>query len=357
MPEPPLPDAPARPLDGHKGTFGTVIVVGGCATMPGAPAICAGAALRAGAGLVKLATDSATLLAALSIEPSATGLILDGADSIDGADAKGDAVLAIGPGFGDAHDVDRLVLDLLGGNRRIVLDADGLNALARFGKPRPGGATAVLTPHPGEFRRLADAAGVDPDGTTPEARPANGAALARHHRAVVVLKGRQTVITDGQRTALNKTGNPAEARELRERGRQGVDLLGAELHHHRRDGRRLVLVLGRSAGAPGVRQARAQQHEVAGAEGLDARADHALPAAALDPRQLHLRVAVPGRVEARGLEALDHHGPPRPRLHVLALGLHGVSIACSRGGGARQRRFSTLFRGPPPRISPPRPPY
>ena len=211
MPEPPLPDAPARPLDGHKGTFGTVIVVGGCATMPGAPAICAGAALRAGAGLVKLATDSATLLAALSIEPSATGLILDGADSIDGADAKGDAVLAIGPGFGDAHDVDRLVLDLLGGNRRIVLDADGLNALARFGKPRPGGAPAVLTPHPGEFRRLAEAAGVDPDGTTPEARPANGAALARHHRAVVVLKGRQTVITDGQRTALNPTGNPALA--------------------------------------------------------------------------------------------------------------------------------------------------
>ncbi|MBA3938148.1 MAG: hypothetical protein H0X38_11845, partial [Planctomycetes bacterium] len=73
---PPLPALPHRPKDGHKGTFGTVVVIGGCATMLGAPCFCALGALRSGAGLVRLAVPSALLLPALSLVPSAIGIEL-----------------------------------------------------------------------------------------------------------------------------------------------------------------------------------------------------------------------------------------------------------------------------------------
>ena len=99
---PPLPD---RPIDGHKGTFGTVIVVGGSPAMIGAPALCASAALRSGAGLAKVACDASILPFVLSIEPGATGIALsndprDLRDRLDESDPSQTAVLAVGPGLG-----------------------------------------------------------------------------------------------------------------------------------------------------------------------------------------------------------------------------------------------------------------
>ncbi|MFO0081306.1 MAG: hypothetical protein ACK55O_01685, partial [Phycisphaerales bacterium] len=82
-----VPRPPARPIDGHKGTFGTVIVVGGCADgtslMLGAPALSAHAALRVGAGLAKLIVPREIALAALTLCPSATAATLTTRSSAD----------------------------------------------------------------------------------------------------------------------------------------------------------------------------------------------------------------------------------------------------------------------------------
>src|SRR5207248_1265430 len=89
-----VPAAPARPDDAHKGTFGTVIVVAGSPTMPGAAAMVAMAALRAGAGLARIAAPQAVLTTAITIEPSATGIALSArgaAAMIERADREGKA--------------------------------------------------------------------------------------------------------------------------------------------------------------------------------------------------------------------------------------------------------------------------
>jgi NAD(P)H-hydrate epimerase len=205
------PTPPPRPVDGHKGTFGTVIVVGGSATMIGAPAIAASAALRSGAGLVKLAAPGPVLPFAITIEPSATGIILDGDDPtpIDEADPGASAVLAIGPGLGSGR--DDLLRNLLASRRRVVLDADGLNTLARFGEPARRDAALILTPHPGEFKRLAEPLGIAASPTDPDQRPDAAAALAQSHGAIVVLKGARTVVSDAKRCFVNNTGNVAMA--------------------------------------------------------------------------------------------------------------------------------------------------
>ncbi len=220
MPPITAPPPPRRPEEGHKGTFGTVIVIGGSPTMLGAPALTASAAFRSGAGLVKLAMSPALLPYAIGIEPSATGIALPddpdaAATAIDEADADGHAVLAVGPGMGLGDSAARLLALLLAGKRHMVIDADGLNLLAATGQPRTRSASreplAVLTPHPGEFRRLAKPLGIVEDPTDPDARPAGAAKLAEAHGAVVVLKGRHTIVTDGTRLYRNDTGNVALA--------------------------------------------------------------------------------------------------------------------------------------------------
>jgi len=214
---------PDRPADAHKGTFGTVIIVGGSPAMMGAPALCAAAALRSGAGLVKIATAPIVLAVALAVEPGATGIPLDdlsddadaSAGRIDEADPDASAVLAVGPGLGRTAGAGRLVMRLLeAGGRAVVLDADGLNHLAATGKAAlrpPKTGPLVLTPHPGEFARLAKPLGITHSPTDPNTRPAAAAALAQAHGAVVLLKGPHTVVTDGHRLYVNQTGNPALA--------------------------------------------------------------------------------------------------------------------------------------------------
>ena len=209
-----VPAPPPRPVDAHKGTFGTVIVVGGCPTMIGAPALTASAALRSGAGLVKIASAPQVVPLAITIEPGATGIMLpQDSDKVsavlDEADPDGCAVLAVGPGMGREATAGSIVKSLWAGKRAMVVDADGLNLLAASGVTGSAGGPVVLTPHPGEFRRLASAAGLDDDPTDADARPLAAARLARAYHAVVVLKGRHTVVSNGQRIYINTTGNPA----------------------------------------------------------------------------------------------------------------------------------------------------
>jgi NAD(P)H-hydrate epimerase len=214
---------PDRPADGHKGTFGTLIIVGGSCAMLGAPALAAMAGLRGGAGLVRLAVPCDVLGHCLTIEPAATGLPLptrggelDGEAAaqtvLDNIDHK--TVLAIGPGLGTGRAQQRLIEKLIDtATRPVVVDADGLNNLAQLSRSdRPGQAPPlVLTPHPGEYRRLAEAAGIDADPVDPATRPDAAEQLARHYQAVVVLKGRNTIIARHDGHVINQTGNPALA--------------------------------------------------------------------------------------------------------------------------------------------------
>jgi len=212
-----IPTAPDRPADAHKGTFGTVVAVGGSVGMIGAPALAAGSALRIGCGLARIATDAALLHHCLTIEPSATGLVLNVAGDrnagidIDNRTDEND-VLAIGPGMGVGRIQQAFIEEVLRQPRRVVLDADGLNNLAQLPDPATlPRCPLVMTPHPGEFRRLAHAAYVKGDPTDPNDRPRLAKEMATAYNAVVVLKGNRTVVSDGQRTFTNQTGNPALA--------------------------------------------------------------------------------------------------------------------------------------------------
>jgi NAD(P)H-hydrate epimerase len=216
-----LPQLPDRPADAHKGTFGTVVVIGGSPQMIGAPALAASAALRSGTGLVRIMTREDVLPFCLTIEPSATGLAMPAGQALsDFARQFGsldqtiddNAVLAIGPGIGVGEEQQELLRLLLRLGRRSVIDADGLNNLAHMDDPaRAVRGPVVLTPHPGEFRRLASPSGIDGDPTDPQQRQDLAARLAQRCHAVVVLKGAGTVISDGQRCHVNDTGNPSLA--------------------------------------------------------------------------------------------------------------------------------------------------
>jgi NAD(P)H-hydrate epimerase len=224
-----VPKLPQRPAEGHKGTFGTVCVLGGQAAgatprvMIGAPALTATAALRSGCGLAVLAMPAPILPHALAIAPSATGLALP----VDGAVAlRPSAVaalldqylhsfhaLAIGPGLGAEPPQQQVVLRLVTQDAvPMVIDADAINALAATPDvARDLRAPAILTPHPAEFRRLAARVSVDGDPVDAASRPEATAALARRLGCVVVLKGPGTVVSSGIETWTATTGNVALA--------------------------------------------------------------------------------------------------------------------------------------------------
>lgn len=216
-------EIPARAADGHKGTFGTVLVVGGQAAdgrvMIGGPAFSARAALRSGCGLAVLAMPESILAAGLTIAPGATGIALPldahgaldasaAAESIDRYAQKAHAI-AIGPGLGADVPQQQLVIRLLAQSEApIILDADGLNALAAIPDFQLDiAAPLIVTPHPGEFRRLAESLSIKGDPTDDEQRPDLAAHLAQRLGAVVVLKGARTVVTDGHRVHVSTAGN------------------------------------------------------------------------------------------------------------------------------------------------------
>jgi len=194
-------DLPDRPSDGHKGTFGTVVVLAGSLGLTGAAYLGATAAARSGAGLVKLlvAETIYPILAVKCTEVMATPVpeVAPGAvghaayDSILRQLATA-SVGIIGPGLGRDSSTWRLVLDLaLHAKCPLVIDADGLNALAVSPRAKGKlGKNRVLTPHPGELARLmsktADAINADRESAARKA--------AKEWGAIVVLKGAHTVV-------------------------------------------------------------------------------------------------------------------------------------------------------------------
>lgn len=217
---------PARPRDGHKGTFGHVLVVAGSRGMTGAAVLAARGALRSGAGLVTVAvpTSQQHVVAGHLVEGMTLGL----PESTSGfvrADAVGALLaahekrsftaLAVGPGLGSGPETGRAVLGMLSSLKiPAVLDADALNLLALHPRGEVKtlvagrGAPVVFTPHPGEMARLlrrkADAVNAD--------RPAAARDLTEELGGVCLLKGRRTVIAGGGRLWVNPTGNAGLAK-------------------------------------------------------------------------------------------------------------------------------------------------
>ncbi len=211
-----LPQVPPRAANAHKGDFGQALIVGGSCGMSGAVALAGMAALRGGAGTVRLAVPDVCLHTVAGFEPSymTAPLPADANGRLDGSAhqrivelAETATVVACGPGLGRSDELDKLVGRLYRElPRPMVFDADALNALATqpevLSTPP---AVRILTPHPGEFARLIG-------------RPLEGAdrelaavELAARCGVVVVLKSHQTLVTDGRRQTKNTTGNPGMA--------------------------------------------------------------------------------------------------------------------------------------------------
>src|SRR5688500_4589466 len=246
-----VPGLPERPVEGHKGMFGRVLVVGGNEGMIGAPAFAGAAALRMGAGLVQLAVPRSILAAALSITPECIGIGLGKASAKDDllkAAELADAVI-IGPGLGRTPEAEARVVRLVRLDKPMVIDADGLNILAAM-KKWPGffKARAVLTPHPGEMKRLAKLIGRDDVPTDEAGRTDIAAELARAVGQVVVLKGHRTVVTDGRRVYVNQSGDSTLSKAgtgdvlsgivgtLLAQGVDGFDAASIGVHLHGRAG-------------------------------------------------------------------------------------------------------------------------
>ncbi|APW62942.1 NAD(P)H-hydrate dehydratase [Paludisphaera borealis] len=215
-----IPSLAPRPADSHKGRFGSILVVAGSRGMAGAAALAGASALRSGAGLVRVATAAEVNATVASFEPSymTYPLPCDEEGVISFRSSQGVLerlmekvdVVAVGPGLGQSDDVRALVRWLItSAGKTLVLDADALNALdgdvSVF-----GGLTqpAVVTPHPGEFARLV---GVSVDRIQGDRENQAASLASRFGHLVVVLKGNGTVVTDGSRIYVNRTGNPGMA--------------------------------------------------------------------------------------------------------------------------------------------------
>ena len=207
-----------RRKDSHKGDFGTALAICGARGMSGAAVIAASAAVRCGAGIVKCAVPEGICGIVAGYMPEymvypmpqteSGGLSIRAYDEIIELANKCDAVL-IGCGLGSDVQTANLVKSLLKKiNKPIVLDADGINAIADdISILKKMSAPAVLTPHPGEMARLC--------GVTSKEIQSNRFKYAREfaqeNDIILLLKGANTIVACGDTAYINLTGSPAMA--------------------------------------------------------------------------------------------------------------------------------------------------
>ena len=222
---------PPRPVDAHKGTFGTALIVAGSLNYVGAAALAGQSAGRSGAGLVTLAPPQSIqpILATRLVEatylplPDEAGALTPAAVELVRAKATDVDALLVGPGLGQANSTAAFIWDLLAEADSLpplILDADALNILAKqeqWWKLLP--PNCILTPHPGEMGRLTGKSAKDIQA----ARLEIAAQMAVKWNQVVLLKGAHTIIAapDGRMMVL-PFANPALAK-----GGSGDVLAGA----------------------------------------------------------------------------------------------------------------------------------
>ncbi|MDB5350399.1 MAG: yjeF-like protein hydroxyethylthiazole kinaserelated protein [Planctomycetota bacterium] len=214
-----IPKLKPRDAAGHKGDYGTVMVLGGGRGMAGAAALAGAGALRSGAGKVRIACPFEVQPTVAQFEPSYMAYPLqdDGAGHIDFPACAADlerlvnssTVLVVGPGLGTTDKTRALMRWVLESvTLPTIIDADGLNCLEHqadllHNLKRP----VIVTPHPKEFSRIS---GVPVEAVQAD-REAHAVELAQHDHLIVVLKGSGTIVTDGTRVYTNRTGNPGMA--------------------------------------------------------------------------------------------------------------------------------------------------
>ena len=210
-----LPQLPPREAASHKGDYGRAVLIGGSPGMTGAIGLAGMGALRGGAGLVTLGVPTACQQVVAAYEPSyMTWALTD-----DSQGRLGTAALellqerqadftcwACGPGLGRSDALVELVAWLYENlEQPLIIDADAIYALGQREEAlaAPAGPR-ILTPHPGEFQYLKPADERTSDETL-------ASELAQTYQVVIVLKGHQTLVTDGQQSFCNDTGNPGMA--------------------------------------------------------------------------------------------------------------------------------------------------
>ncbi len=210
---------PDRPRHAHKGDFGKVFVLAGSRGLSGAAAMVGEAVLRTGAGMVTVGCPASVLPIIASHRAEVMTLALpETADGCLSEDALSEAlkgtewadVVVIGPGLGLDNETTRLIEAYVPQvNKPIVVDADGLNHLARSERLKSAlSRKSIITPHAGEFARITGK-GID----DVLARPCEEASrLAAESGWVIALKGAPTFTADASGLVfLNPTGNPGLA--------------------------------------------------------------------------------------------------------------------------------------------------
>jgi len=219
---------PLRPQDSNKAMFGNVLNVSGSLLYRGAASLSSVSALRIGAGYVTLACTPVVASSVASIVPD---IVIFPLRSRNGAIAGGEfraiakilpkyRVLLVGCGLSGPAGIDRNLkfffkglmgsaTDTLGAVpvRATIIDADGLNVLSELSGIKLPQHT-ILTPHPKELSRLMK---ISVDEVLSD-RVASAVRAARKFGATVILKGHRTIVTDGERTFVNTTGNSALAK-------------------------------------------------------------------------------------------------------------------------------------------------
>lgn len=187
---------PKRRRNTHKGSYGSACLIAGSSRYPGAAALCLSGALRSGCGYVKLSSSPEVTNALAAAYPQA--IYLSSPDYSSQA-------MAIGPGCGDAPQLYSAITAIIRSYRgKLIIDADGINALGRSGASvlRSARCPVLVTPHVIEFsrlsgRRLSEII-ADPVGCA--------RTFASEYGVIVLLKGAGTVITDGKKVVLNLRG-------------------------------------------------------------------------------------------------------------------------------------------------------
>ena len=195
-----------RRRNSHKGDFGRLLIVGGDSDMGGAVLLAGEAALRVGAGLVNVATRAVHRAALLARRPE---LMVRGTQTPAdiGALAEHADAIAVGPGLGTESWGSGLLEFCAAAGKPLVVDADGLNVLARADALRSLPCGAIVTPHPGEAGRL-----LGKDSAWVQSHRPQAAAALSEHGATVVLKGAGTLIgAQGKVASICLAGNPGMA--------------------------------------------------------------------------------------------------------------------------------------------------
>ena len=186
----------------HKGSHGTCVILGGADGMLGAVLLASRAAMRTGAGKVKIGWLAESHP---QVDPLMPEVMMGGASRLVNADCHG---LVIGCGLGVSGPAVRLLTSALNRDVPMVIDADALNLIAQSAElatlVQRRNAPTIITPHPAEAARLLGCSTADVQRDRLKAAHD----LAKGYRCIAVVKGAGTVVCDGETSTVNRTGNP-----------------------------------------------------------------------------------------------------------------------------------------------------